>query len=102
MLDTSAFAKATADKGIWEIVHAPNLKNKIGAGYPCTIRRSVYAHSELEKLWRESEAIQREKSIKKAQTIYVHAHTLLVIVANPLFHSKLKNSTLKATKYLGR
>jgi hypothetical protein len=29
-----------------EIVHAPNLKSKIGAGY---------AHCELEKLWRESE-----------------------------------------------
>ncbi len=48
-----------------EIVHAPNLKNKIGAGSPCTIRRRVYAHSELEKFWRESEAIQREKSKEK-------------------------------------
>jgi len=45
-----------------EIVHAPNLKNKIGAGSPCTIRCRVYAHSELEKFWRESEPIQREKS----------------------------------------
>jgi len=51
--------------GISEIVHAPNLKNKIGAGSPCTIRCRVYAHSELEKFWRESEGIQREKSEKK-------------------------------------
>jgi len=51
--------------GISEIVHAPNLKDKIGAGSPCTIRCRVYAHSELEKFWRESEAIQREKREEK-------------------------------------
>ncbi len=66
--------KAMADKGISEIVGAANLKNKIGAGSPCTIRCRVYAHFELEKFWRKSDppcrshgeagAIQREKTMK--------------------------------------
>ena len=75
--------------GISEIVHAPNLKNKIGAGSPCTIRCRVCAHSELEKLRRESDppcrpaatrsrcvatggeagAIQREKNEEKRITV---------------------------------
>ena len=62
--------------GSSEIVHAPNLKNKIGAGSPCTIRCRVYAHSELEKFWRKSDppcrshgeagAIQHGKSEKNS------------------------------------
>ncbi len=55
-----------ADKGSSEIVHAPNLKNKIGAGSPCTIRRRVYAHSELEKLWRESDPLRRGRIAARA------------------------------------
>jgi len=48
--------------GISKIVHAPNFKKQNWCG--------ICAHSEHEKFWRESEAIQREKSKGKRKSAF--------------------------------
>ncbi len=79
-------------RGISEIVHAPNLKNKIGAGSPCTIQRRVYAHSELEKFWRKSEEIRREKSEEKREKNGTQSYFALrfLLKAKPLAYGQCR------------